>query len=544
MTDQTRSRGARDAEDFDVIIAGAGFSGLYLLHRLRDQLGLKVAVFEAGSSVGGTWYWNRYPGARCDSTSQVYQFWFSEEVLDEWRWKERFSTQGQMLEYFEFVVDRCDLRRDIRFEARVNSATFDEEARQWTVTTEQGATVRGRYFISAVGSLTEPLTPDIPGLETFGGTQYHTSRWPHEAIDFSGQRVGVLGTGATGIQVVQTLAPQVEHLTVFQRTPNYVIPMRNAMLGELDWQSFQQNRERIRQLTEHSSYGFDYDNEGELAQDWDAATMEAELEKLWADGSLRFWNGSYADALLPGRFNDFISDFARRKMRAAIKDPAKAALAVPDYPFAAKRVPLEKGYLDALNQSNVDLVCLRKTPLQHFTPEGVSTAEQDYPLDAMIFATGFDAVTGALLAMNIRGGQGQLLKDVWAGGARAYLGTQTPGFPNFFMVSGPTAPSAAFCNVPACLYDQIDFITSCIEHMQNRGLSRIEATPAAEDAWIEHVNEEVEQTVLVGLDSWWMGTNVPGKQRQVLSYIGGRLAFREHCQNSARDGYAGFDLRQ
>jgi acetone monooxygenase len=536
MTD-TEKQPDDHSEKFDAIVVGAGFSGLYLLHRLRE-MGLSVRVLEAGGSVGGTWYWNRYPGARCDSASHVYQFWFSKDVLEEWRWTERFSTQPQMLEYFEYVADKCDLKRDIRFNAQVTQARFDEQGERWHIETRDGYCCTAPIFVSAVGSLTEP---NVPGLETFAGEHYHTSRWPHRDVDLAGKRVGLIGTGATGIQVIQSSASTVGELVVFQRTPNYVVSMRNRELEQDDWDWLHNNHAELEERVMNSPYGMDYFiREG--ADQLSDEELEQEMEALWQKGSMEFWNGSFVEAFQNGRVNDKFTEFVRRKMREKIHDPEKAAKAIPsDHSFSGKRVPLEYGYLDALNRDNVKIVDIKAEPLERFTQTGIEAGGTEYPLDVIIFATGFDAVTGAVLAMNISGRDGRRLEDEWRDGAAAHLATMSAGFPNLFMVSGPSAPSAAFCNVPACAFDQIDWILHCIKSLRNDGLSTMEATESGQEAWVEHVEESLTGTVLADTNSWYMGSNVPGKARRLLTYLPGRLQFREKLWGAAENDFEGFE---
>lgn len=525
------------SNDFDVIVVGAGFTGLYALQKLREQ-GLNVRVFEVGDAVGGTWYWNRYPGARTDSQSYVYQYWFSEELLNEWDWSERFPAQQETERYLNFVADKFDLRKDIQFGTRVISADYDEQTDQWTIGTDDGQQTRAQYFVLGSGLLTEIVLPDIPGIKEFQGESYHTARWPHETVDFSGKRVGVVGTGATGIQVIQTIAPEVGEMVVFQRTPNYTIPMNNPKFDEHKRQELRQRYTDIKAQIDESFAGFDFTFDGRSFYDFSAAERRARMEDLWAEGSLSFWVGSYREVFTDETANAEFSEFVREKIRARINDPALAEKLVPSgYGFGTRRVPLETNYYEAFNQDNVSLVDVRETPIEAITANGIKTAAGEIELDMLIFATGFDAGTGAVTRMDIRGREGQLLRDYWSDGPRSFMGLQVHGYPNLFTVMAPMSPAAAFCNVPTCIQQQVDWITDCIQFARDDNQAKIEPSKTAEEQWIQHHNEVADMTLVPNTDSWYMGSNIKGKKRTLLAYAGGADVYREFCNDVKAGGY-------
>ena len=529
---------------FDAVIIGAGVAGLYQLYRLREQ-GLDVKLLEAGDNVGGTWYWNRYPGARVDSQSHVYQYWFSKELNEAWNWSERFPAQPETERYLNFVADRCDLRKDIRFDTRVTAASYDEAARLWSITTEGGDTLQARFFITCAGMLSAPLSSSFAGQERFKGRLFHTARWPKEPIDLAGQRVGVIGTGATGIQVIQTIASQVGRLTVFQRTPQYAIPMRNPKLSDADRAGFKQRFDELRQRVHGTFAGFDYDFDRGAWAELSPEARRAALEELWQDGSLSFWVGSFAEMFFDPQINEEISVFVRDKIRARIEDPAVAAKLIPtSYGFGTHRVPLETHYFEAYNRDNVELVDVRQTPIECITEGGVLTADGKlHELDILILATGFDAGTGALTRIDIRGRGGRSLKEEWRLDIRTTMGLQIHGYPNLFTTAAPLAPSAALCNMTTCLQQQVDWIAGCIAQLRARGLSEMEPTLEIQDRWVESHDALANATLVTKTDSWYMGSNVNGKPRRLLSYIGGVGAYRQQCDEVAAKGYEGFVLR-
>ncbi|WP_407520036.1 flavin-containing monooxygenase [Methylobacterium oryzisoli] len=534
---------ARPARAYDAIIVGAGFSGLYQLHQLRDRLGLSVRVLEAADGVGGTWYWNRYPGARCDSESYYYSYSFSPELEQDWEWTERYPEHSEILRYLNHVADRFDLRRDIQFETRVTGAAFDDARNRWTVTTAAGERFEAAFLITAVGCLSAANVPAIPGLETFAGAWYHTGRWPHEGVDFTGKRVGLIGTGSTGIQATPVIAAQAAHLTVFQRTANYSVPARNGPMGPEVQREIKANYAAIREKARASTNGHPFDVSDQSALDVAEEERLARYEAAWERGGLRF-RAVFRDLLLDKAANDTASEFIRAKIRSIVKDPEVAARLTPtDHPFASKRPPIDTDYFETFNRDNVGLVDLKATPIEAIVPEGVRTRDATYPLDVIVFATGFDALTGPLLALDIRGSGGRPLREAWAAGPRTYLGLQTPGFPNLFTITGPGSPSV-LTNMPIAIEQHVEWITRCIAHLREQGLERIEATPEATESWVAHVNEAAHATLLpMANSSWYLGANVPGKPRVFMPYAGGMARYRAHCETVARKGYEGFALR-
>jgi acetone monooxygenase (methyl acetate-forming) len=529
-------------QNFDVVVVGAGFSGLYALHQLRER-GLKVRALELGTNVGGTWYWNRYPGARTDSTTSVYQYWFSEELLDEWQWSERFAAQEETERYLNHVADKFDLRRDIQFETRVTAADFDESSERWTVKTEAGENFTAQFLLMGTGGLTEMSLPDFKGIDSFKGEWYHTARWPKEPIDFAGKRVGVFGTGATGIQVIQTIASKVDHLTVFQRTPTYTIPMQNPRLDEAHQAERRANRSEIKELVDRSFSGAEFTFDEKSYFDFSADERRARMEALWQEGSLSFWVGSFREVFTDERANAEVSEFVREKIRARLDNPALAAKLVPTtYGFGTRRVPLETGYYEAYNRSNVELVDLLETPVERITEKGVATTASEHELDMIVYATGFDAGTGALTHIDIRGKDGTVLRDAWADGIRSFMGLQVHGFPNMFMTMAPLSPGAAFCNVPTCIQQQIDWIADCIDFVRTESGRSIEPKAEAEAAWVAHHNEVASALLVSKANSWYMGSNIAGKPRGLVAYAGGADVYADQCKEVKAGGYQEFNI--
>ena len=526
----------------DALIIGAGFSGLYQLYSLRDRLGLSVQLLEAADGVGGTWYWNRYPGARCDSESHSYCYSFSEALQQEWTWTERYPEQPEILRYLNYVADRFDLRRNIRLGTRVVAARYDAADNRWHVTTERGEHLSAQFLITAVGCLSSANVPKIPGLEDFAGRWYHTGTWPRDGVDFSGQRVGLIGTGSTGIQAAPVIAETAAHLTVFQRTANYSIPARNAPLTPEFQRYVREHFAEIRALMHSTANGHPFPVSDRSALATAPAEREAIYEAAWQKGGLQF-RAAFRDLLVDKAANDTAADFIRRKIRAVVKDPAKASLLTDiDHPFAAKRPPIDSFYFETFNRENVALVDLRAAPIERITARGVRTREAEYPLDIIVFATGFDAMTGALLGIGITGRDGVSLREHWSAGPRTYLGLQTDGFPNLFTITGPGSPSV-LCNMPVPIEQHVDWITACIAHLRTRGQSRIEPTKEAVDGWVDHVNAAANATLLPQAGhSWYLGANVPGKPRVFMPYAGGMAQYREICNGVAARGYAGFVL--
>ena len=525
----------------DAVVVGAGFSGMYALYKLREQ-GLRVQVYEAGTGVGGTWYWNRYPGARVDSQAYIYQYWFSKELLAEWDWSERFPAQDETERYLNHVADRFDLRKDIQFKTRVTAASYDEASQRWTITTDDGQSVSAQYFIMGTGGLSVPMLPALPGIENFKGRIVHTAQWPREGVDLKGKRVGIIGTGATGIQVIQTIASEVGHLTVFQRTPNYTIPMRNPKYDDAARAELRGQYPMLKERVQHTFAGFDYDFEDRNFFDVAPEERQRTLQRLWDDGSLNFWIGGFREVFFDEKVNAEFSDFVRQRIRERIKDPKVADKLVPqDYGFGTRRVPLETKYYEAFNRDNVLLVDTKATPMEEVTEKGIRTAAGLHELDILICATGFDAGTGALTKVDIRGRDGVLLRDAWAqDGVRTTMGLQVHGYPNLFMTMAPFSPAAAFCNVPTCLQQQVDWIADCIGFVRDQGRHSIEPSAEAEAKWVAHHDELANLTLVPKTNSWYMGSNVKGKPRRLLAYAGGVGTYRAKCDEVKASGYEGF----
>ena len=531
----------RSTPELDAVVIGAGFAGLYMLHRLRG-LGMSAQVLERAGGVGGTWYWNRYPGARCDSESYYYCYAFSKELEQEWEWTERYPRQPEIKRYLDHVTDRFDLRRDIRFDTAVEAADYDEDSRTWTVTTAAGDRLRCRFLITAVGCLSTANVPDIPGLDTFAGRWHHTGRWPHSGVDVTGARVGVVGTGSTGIQAIPVLAEQAAHLTVFQRTANYSIPARNGPLGPREAAAYKADYDAIRAVQARSTNGHPFVVSSESALDAEPARRERIYREAWERGGLRF-RASFRDLLADEAANETASEFIRDRIREIVADPATAEALTPrDHGFATKRPPIDTGYFETYNRDDVSLVDVRATPIEEVVPEGVRTSERVYPLDHLVFATGFDAMTGPLLSFRITGADGTPLRRAWAAGPRGYLGLAVSGFPNLFTLTGPGSPSV-LTNMPTCIEQHVDWVAECLRHLREHDIDRIEADPAAERAWGEHVQEAAAATLLPrASSSWYLGANVPGKPRVFMPYAGGFARYTRTCTEVARAGYRGFAL--
>ena len=532
-----RSVEAPRAADFDAVVIGAGVSGLYQLYRLR-QLGLKVRVFETGTGVGGTWYWNRYPGARFDSESYTYGYSFSPELLQEWSWEERFASQPETERYLNYVADKFDLRRDIQFKSRVTAAQYREETRSWDVVLEDGRRYGTRFLITAIGVLSAPTMPRIPGVETFTGQSCHTHYWPKEPVNFAGKRVAVIGTGATAVQTIQEVAKTVGHLTVFQRTPNWCAPLHNGKIGTDEMRQIRASYPEILARCAETPGCFIHAPDPRATQEVTPEEREAFWEKLYGEPGFGIWQGNFRDILTDREANALISDFIARKIRERVKDPAVAEKLIPkNHGFGTRRVPLETRYYEVYNQPNVKLVDINETPIERITPTGIKTSDAEYEFDIIIYATGFDAITGSFDRIDIRGIDGCRLKDKWNAGPQTYLGILVEGFPNMLMVMGP---HAGLGNFPRAAEYSVEWVTGLVRFAHERGLTRIEATSAGVAEWTDHVMALGDGLLMNEIDSWMTGVNrnVEGKQtRKIMRYSGGHPAFRQHCDAVSADGY-------
>jgi cyclohexanone monooxygenase len=537
----TAQPSAATAEAYDVVVVGAGFAGMYMLHRLRG-LGMTARVFEQGSGVGGTWYWNRYPGARCDVESMQYSYSFSDELQQQWDWSERYAPQPEILKYANHVADRFDLRRDIQFDTRVERAEFDERSNIWTVATSDGKTVATKFVVLATGCLSNARMPDIKGLDRFKGKIYHTGHWPHQPVDFTGQRVALIGTGSSGIQSVPVIAEQARHLTVFQRTANFSIPARNATLTaeERDW--FRKNYPEIRRFArEEARNGIYTELPDRGAFDEGDNERRTRYEARWQRGSLTFMS-VYNNLLLDEPANDTAADFVRGKIAEIVKDPATARLLQPNsHPIGTKRICIDTDYFATFNRPNVELVDIKTDPIQEITENAVRVAGKDYEADALVLATGFDAMTGSVAKIDIVGRNAQTLNQKWAEGPRTYLGLMSAGFPNLFIITGPGSPSV-LSNMIVSIEQHVDWIADCLAYMRDNGLVAMEADKAAEDKWVDHVNEVAHTTLYPQANSWYMGANIPGKPRIFMPYIGGVGVYRQKCDEVAAKTYEGFAM--
>ncbi len=528
------------ATDFDAVIVGAGFSGLYMLHRLRNEMGMSARVYEAGEGVGGTWYWNRYPGTRSDSDSYIYSYSFDKELRQEWEWSERYPNQEEIRSYLEHVTDRYDLRQDIQFSTRVIEASFDEEKKVWEVRTDSGDVVTARFFIAAAGALSVANLPDIPGRDTFAGETYHTGHWPHDGVDFTGKRVGIIGTGATAIQAIPLIAEQAEHLTVFQRTANYAIPSRNGPLDPEVDKARKEDFEGVKERTRNAFAGFELWFLEKGALEDSPEEREREFQKRWDEGGFGLWLGNYNDIFFTKEANDTVSEWLRKQIQERVDDPVTAEKLTPrDHAFGTKRVPLEDSYYEAFNRDNVQLVDVRLAPIREITPTGLRTQDAEYEFDALVFATGFDAMTGPLNRINIRGRGGQLLREKWAEGPKTYLGLTSAGFPNLFFITGPGSPSV-LSNMPVSIEQHVEFVSKIISDMRESGAELIEPTQQAEDEWSDHVQEVAHSTLFPETATWYMGANIPGKPRVFLPYLGGVGPYRQKCDEVVANDYEGF----
>ncbi len=529
--------GAAPALEYDAIIIGAGMSGMYQLYQLRE-LGMRVRVFEAGTGVGGTWYWNRYPGARFDSESYSYGYSFSKELLQEWDWSEHFAGQPETLRYLNLVADKFDLRRDIQFRSRVAAAIYGEDTRSWNVTLQDGSRFRARFLITAIGPLSAPTMPRIEGVDTFRGKSFHTARWPHEPVDFTGQRVAVIGTGATGVQTIQTIARSVGHLTVFQRTPNWCAPLHNGKIDAETQQKIKSDYPEMFKRCQETFACFLHTPDPRGTFEVTEQEREAFFEKLYAERGFGIWQGNFRDILVDRKANAVISDFVARKIRQRVKDQKVAEKLVPkNHGFGTRRLPLETFYYEAYNQDNVDLVDITETPIERITPDGIKTSVKEYKFDIIIYATGFDAITGSFDQINFQGVDGVGLKDKWKNGPQTFLGVMVDGFPNMMMLMGP---HTALGNIPRSIEYNVDWVTGLIRYARESNLTRVEATAAGVTSWTDHVKALGVGLLSSEVNSWMTGynSNVTGKQTRIVArYSGSAPAYRARCDEVAAKGY-------
>jgi cation diffusion facilitator CzcD-associated flavoprotein CzcO len=534
---QITGSGETTIPDFDAIIIGAGLSGLYQLYRLREQ-GLRVRVLEAGTDVGGTWYWNRYPGARFDSESYSYGYSFSKELLQEWEWSEHFAGQPETLRYINYVADKFDLRRDIQFGSRVTAAVYDEDTRSWTTTLEDSSRFNSRFLITAIGPLSTPTLPKIEGRDDFKGASFHTARWPKEPVDFAGKRVAVIGTGATGIQTIQTIASQVGHLTVFQRTANWAAPLHNGKIDAETQAKIKAGYPEMFARCRETFACFIHTTDPRGAFEVSDEEREANYERLYGERGFGIWIGNFKDILIDRKANATISDFVARKIRERVKNQATAEKLIPkNHGFGTRRLPLETFYYEVYNQDNVELVDIKETPIECITPRGIKTSDREYEFDIIIYATGFDAITGSFDKIDFRGAGGARLKDKWKRGPETYLGIMIHEFPNMLMLMGP---HTALGNIPRSIEYSVDWVTGLIAFATKNRLTRLEATPEGVQSWTDHVKALGEGMLSNEVDSWMTGinSNVEGKQTRIVArYSGSAPEYRARCDAVAAKGY-------
>jgi cyclohexanone monooxygenase len=531
--------GAQSGSDLDLIIVGAGFAGMHMLHRARG-LGLAARVFEAAGGVGGTWYWNRYPGARCDVESMQYSYQFSDELAAEWEWSERYSAQPEILKYANHVADRFDLRGNMQFDTRVETAHFDETSGRWNIATSDGGQWSAQFVVMATGCLSSANKPNIDGLDSFRGDTYHTGQWPHEGVDFTGKRVGVIGTGSSAIQSIPIMAAQADHLTVFQRTPNYMVPAHNGPLDQAYAAEVKADYGALRDRARTRPGGIDIEiNLAPALEASDAARREV-YESKWARGGFGFM-GSYGDLMLEQAANDTAAEFVRGKIRDVVEDPDVADLLSPHNIFGCKRLCVDTNYWQTYNRPNVTLVDISEAPIEKLTPGGLRARDEDFEFDAIVFATGFDAMTGALLRIDIQGVGGEKLADKWAEGPKSYLGLSVAGFPNLFTVTGPGSPSVLTNMLPS-IEQHVNWITDCLDYMRQNGHAQINPEAVAEEDWVAHVRETAGMSLRATCSSWYVGANIPGKPRVFMPYMGGYPAYLEKCAEVVENGYQGFTL--
>ncbi|MBT5773984.1 MAG: NAD(P)/FAD-dependent oxidoreductase [Dehalococcoidia bacterium] len=540
MVEATKTKTA--TTEVDAVVIGAGFAGLYMLKKLRDDLGLTWRIFEAADDVGGTWYWNRYPGARCDSEAYVYSFSWDKELLQEWTWSGKYPEQPEILSYLQHVADRHDLKKDIQFSTRVTAAHFNDDTNRWDIETDQGDHVSARFFITGIGCLSAGQIPDIAGRDTFEGDSYHTSSWPHEGVDFAGKRVGVIGTGSSGVQSIPVIAQQAEHLTVFQRTPQFMIPARHHTVDSHYLDEVKTRYDEVWDTARHSVAGFPYTPTDKSALEATAEERQAAYEAGWAEGGFRFTGASFKDIGIDLRANATAAEFIRGKIRETVDDPETAEKLVPtDHPYGSKRTLIDTNYFETYNRDNVELVDIRHAPIQEITPRGIRTEDGEYELDIIVFATGFDAMTGSFFKMDIRGKDGVQLKDKWAEGPQTYLGLSVAGFPNMFMITGPGSPSV-LSNMPVSIEQHVEWISDLVEYTGEHNVETVEADEDAQTAWVAHVNDIASKTLFPLANSWYLGANIPGKPRAFMPYPGGVGNYRAKCDEVTANGYEGYTL--
>jgi cation diffusion facilitator CzcD-associated flavoprotein CzcO len=537
----SEARTVSEVRNVDVLVVGAGIAGLYMLHRLRG-LGIAAQILEAGEDVGGTWFWNRYPGARVDIESTDYSYSFSPELEQEWEWSERFPTQPELLRYINHVADRFALRDGIQFNTRVESAHYNETTGRWDVRTDGGEQLSAQYCVMATGCLSDAKVPQFPGVDSFEGATYHTGRWPHEGVDFTGLRVGVIGTGSSGIQSIPLIAAQAEHLFVFQRTPNFSIPAHNGQLDPAYLAEVKATYRERRAIAKLSVGGTNAVRPEKKVQEDPEEIRNAIYSERWAAGGLGAITGAYNNTIVDREANDIAAEFVRSKIRETVTDPAIAELLSPrDYPIGTKRICLDTNYYETFNRDNVTLVDVKRAPIVEVLPHGLRTDDKGYELDAIVYATGFDAMTGALTNMDIQGRGGQKLADKWAAGPRTYLGIASAGFPNLFMITGPGSPSV-LSNMITSIEQHVDWVADYLAYLRDHGLTHFEPQLEAEDKWVDHVNEVAHRTLYPSAASWYMGANIPGKTRVFMPYVGGVGTYRLLCEEIAAKGYEGFEL--
>ncbi|MCS5480882.1 NAD(P)/FAD-dependent oxidoreductase [Corynebacterium sp. YIM 101645] len=523
----------------DVVVVGAGFAGIYATHLLRNKNGLSVQGFERGSDVGGTWFWNRYPGARCDAESIVYSYSFDDDIQQEWTWSERWATQPEILRYAGFVADKLGVRESYAFNTEVASMVWDEEAGLWSTTTSDGETTTSRFVITAVGCLSASQVPEFKGLEDFTGEVYHTGSWPHEGVDLTGKRVAVIGTGSSGIQAIPVIAQQAAHVTVLQRTPNYTVPARNRKLGVDEMSLIKRIYPALREKVRETPAGVIVKPPIGAALELPPEEIRAELDRRWEQGGPTFMN-AFTDTMSDHAANQITADYVRERIREIVQDPEKAELIAPQaYPIGTKRICVDTDYYATYNRENVALVDVRSTPIERIGTRGPVVDGHEYEVDVLVMATGFDAITGPLLRLGIQGRDGLSLNEAWAEGGKSYLGLAVAGFPNLFTVTGPGSPSV-LTNMLVSIEQHVDWISDMLLDLKREGIERIEASPEAQEEWVAKVNAIAATTLYPETASWYMGANIPGKPRVFMPYAGGLDTYREVCRQVAAAGYEGF----